>query len=277
MAKSDELVLTEHLRRLRGDPALPPEASIVVPVNAQNDLQNVLLLVEDISSYHGKHRLEIILVINNYPEDAPPGEIDKYRAFGLGVLAIPKIKTRAEVYLAVRVAGARSTVAECTIHFDADCHLPDATSLIDWYIAQFAAGAQLAYTYVGYYNLPTRAAMQVRMALYNSSRWFKRVILRIPVSRGSNYAVKRSLLLKLYDEGSLNYDIKLGTTIKSIGGKVAYSGDKTLEVLTSGRNFRGDWTELFEYIFWRVGYYRRLGPLQPDAVRSDGKLSNGKG
>jgi len=103
------------------------------------------------------------------------------------------------------------------------------------------------------------------MILYNTFRWFKRVVLRIPVSRGSNYAILRSLMLKLYDQGLLNYDIKVGTTIKSIGGKIAYSGDKSLAVLTSGRNFRGDWKELFEYIAWRMGYYRRLAPFRPDA------------
>jgi hypothetical protein len=72
-------------------------------------------------------------------------------------------------------------------------------------------------------------------------------------------------MLKLYDQGLLNYDIKVSTTIKSIGGKIAYSGDKSLTVLTSGRNFLGDWKELFEYIAWRMGYYRRLAPFRPDA------------
>jgi len=265
MKKSDELAIKEYLLRLRGEPALPPEASVVIPVNAQNDLQNVLHLVKDITAYQGKHRLEIILVINNYPPDLPPEEIGKYRALGLRVLAFPKIKERGEIYLTVRIPGVRNASSECTIHFDADCRLPDATHLINWYIQQFDMGFHLAYTYVGYFDLPPSSAMKSRMILYNTFRWFKRVVLRIPVSRGSNYAILRSLMLKLYDQGLLNYDIKVGTTIKSIGGKIAYSGDKSLAVLTSGRNFRGDWKELFEYIAWRMGYYRRLAPFRPDA------------
>ena len=216
-------------------------------------------------AYQGKHRLEIILVVNNYPPDSPPEEIGKYRALGLCVLAFPKIKERGEIYLSVRVLGARNASSECTIHFDADCRLPDATHLMDWYIQQFDLGSQLAYTYVGYYNLPASLALKSRMILYNTFRWFKRVVLRIPVSRGSNYAVLRSLMLMLYDQGSLNYDIKVGTTIKSIGGKIAYAGDRSLTVLTSGRNFRGDWKEFFEYIVWRLGYYRRLAPFRPEA------------
>jgi hypothetical protein len=273
MKKSDELAIMvaifratikEHLLRLRGEPALPPEASVVIPVNAQNDLQNVLHLVKDITAYQGKHRLEIILVINNYPPDLPPEEIEEYRALSLCVLAFPKIKERGEIYLTVRIPGVRIASSECTIHFDADCRLLDATHLIDWYIQQFEMGFQLAYTYVGYYDLTAGAAMKSRMNLYNAFRWFKRVVLRIPVSRGSNYAILRSLMLKLYDQGLLNYDIKVGTTIKSVGGKIAYSGEKSLTVLTSGRNFLGDWKELFEYIAWRMGYYRRLAPFRPE-------------
>ena len=265
MEKSDELAIKEHLLSLRGEPALPPEASVVIPVNAQNDLQKVLHLIKDITEYHGKHRLEIILVINNYPPDLPPEEIEEYRALNLCVLAFPKIEERGEIYLTVRIPGVRIASSECTIHFDADCSLPDATHLIDWYIQQFEMGFQLAYTHVGYYDLPASLSMKSRMILYNIFRWLKRVVLRIPVSRGSNYAISRSLMLKLYDQGVLNYDIKVGTTVKSIGGRIAYSGDKSLSVLTSGRNFRGDWKELFEYIAWRMGYYRRLAPFRPDA------------
>jgi hypothetical protein len=265
MKKSDELAMKEHLLRLQGEPALPPETSVVIPVNARNDLQNVLHLVKDITAYQGKHRLEIILVINNYPPDLPPEEIGKYRALGLCVLAFPKTEERSEIFLTARIPGVRNASSECTIRFDADCRLPDATHLIDWHIQQFDMGFQLAYTYVGYYDLPASLAMKSRMNLYNTFRWFKRVVLRIPVSRGSNYAILRSRMLKLYNRGLLNYDIKVGTMIKSIGGKISYSGEKILTVLTSGRNFRGDWKELFEHIGWRFGYYQRLAPLRPEA------------
>jgi len=259
--------IKEHLLRLRGEPAKPPEASVVIPVNAQNDLVNVLQIINDIASYHGKHHLEVILVINNYPPDSPPKEVNEYRALGLLVLAFPKIKERGEIYLTVRIPGVRIASSECTIHFDADCRLPDATHLIDWYIRQFDIGFQLAYTYVGYYDLPAGLAIKSRMILYNTFRWFKRVVLQIPVSRGSNYAILRSLILNLYDKELLNYDIQIGTTIKSIGGKFAYSGDRSLSVLTSGRNFQGGWKELFQYIVWRVGYYQRVKPTRPDVTR----------
>jgi len=274
MNKSDELAIMvaifratikEHLLKLRGEPALPSEASVVIPVNAQNDLQNVLHLVKDITAYQGKHRLEIILAINNYPPDLPPEEIVKYRALGLFVLAFPRVDGRGSISLFARIRGVSIASSECTIHFDADCSLPDATHLIDWYIQQFEMGFQLAYTYVGYYNIPASLAMKTRMIVHRIFRWFKRIVLRIPVCRGSNYAILHSLMLKLDDQGLLDYEEKVGMTIKSVGGKIAYSGDKSHTVLTSGRNFRGDWKELFEYTAWRMGYYRRLAPFRLDA------------
>jgi len=259
--------LKKRLAQVRGEKALLPQASIVIPVNAQSDLQNVLQIVRDIAAYQGVNRLEIILVINNYPPNSPPKEIKEYRSFGLLVLAVPKLKERGEIYLTARIPGVRIASSEYTIHFDADCRIPNATKLIDWYIEQFDKGAQLAYTHVDYHDLPTRLSTTVRMAIHRAFRWFKRVVLRVPISRGSNYAVIRSLLLNLYDNGLLNYDIKVGVTIKSMGGKIAYSGDRALTVLTSGRNFRGDWKELLEYIVWRARYYQRLIPLRSDATR----------
>jgi len=274
MNKSDELAIMvaifratikEHILRLRGDPALPPEASVVIPVNAQKDLINVLQIIRDIAAYQGKHRLEIVLVINNYPLNSPPKEIEEYRTLDLVVLSIPKLLVPRETIFSARIPGIRAASSEKTIHFDADCRVPHATDLIEWYIEQFDGGAQLAYTYVGYYDLPTSPSAKVWIKIHRAFRWFKRVVLRIPISRGSNYAIVRSMVLHLYDKGLLSYDIKVGTTIKSIGGKISYSGEKNLTVLTSGRNFRGDWKELFEYISWRMGYYRRLAPLRPEA------------
>jgi hypothetical protein len=85
------------------------------------------------------------------------------------VLAFPKIKERGEIYLTVRIPGVRIASSECTIHFDADCRLPDATHLVDWYIRQFAMGFQMAYTHVGNYDLPASLAIKFRMILYNIS------------------------------------------------------------------------------------------------------------
>jgi hypothetical protein len=267
MKTGNRLELKKRLAQLIGEEVLLPQASIVIPVNAQSDLLNVLQVVDDIARYQGTHRLEIILVINNYPPDSPPKEVNEYRALGLVVLAVPKLQERGEIYLNARIPGVRIASSEYTIHFDADCRVPNATNLIDWYIEQFDRGAQLAYTYVGYYDLPTSLYTKVWVTIHRAFRWFKRVVLRIPISRGSNYAVVRSLILHLYDTGLLNYDIKVGTTIKSIGGKISYSGEKSLIVLTSGRNFHGNWQELFHYAFWRVKYYRHLAPMQPDATR----------
>ena len=259
--------LIRKLAQIRGDEALPPEASIIIPVNAQNDLVNVLQIIDDIASYQGKHHLEVILVINNYPPDSPPKEVNEYRALGLLVLAVPKFEERGGISLIARIPGVRIASSEYTIHFDADCRIPNATSLIEWFIEQFESGAQLAYTYVGYYDLPASLSTKVWLTIHRAFRWFKRVVLRVPISRGSNYAVIRSLMLNLYDRGLVNYDIKLGTTIKSIGGKIAYSGDRSLSVLTSGRNIQGGWKELFQYIVWRVGYYQRVMPMRPEATR----------
>lgn len=264
--------MIKKLAQIRGDEALPPKASIIIPVNAQNDLVNVLQIIDDIASYQGKHHLEVILVINNYPPESPPKEVNEYCAFGLVVLAVPKLQERGEIYLTARIPGVRIASSEYTIHFDADCRIPNTTSLIDWYIEQFESGAQLAYTYVGYYDLPASLSTKVWLTIHCTFRWLKRVVLRVPISRGSNYAVVRSLILHLYDIGLLNYDIKVGTTIKSIGGKIAYSGDRSLSVLTSGRNFQGNWKELFEYIGWRMGYYRRLKPTRPEATREREKI-----
>ena len=74
---SIEQINMQHLRenviRLRGNLEQAPEASIIIPVNAQGDLQAVLVPVNDIAQYTGKHTAEIILVINNYaPTEAPP-------------------------------------------------------------------------------------------------------------------------------------------------------------------------------------------------------------
>src|SRR6266566_2089253 len=52
--------LKEQFVRLRGNYENPPDASIVVPVNAQGDLENVLQLLADIAKYTGRHALEVV-------------------------------------------------------------------------------------------------------------------------------------------------------------------------------------------------------------------------
>jgi len=264
-------ILQEQVLRLRGDLNLFPEASVVIPVNAKKDLAAVLQIISDIAAYRGKHRLEIILVINNYPDDSPPNEIKAYRILGLRILGIPKIEHSDGDYFPTRIPGIRAAQSRAAICFDADCRLIDPTALLDWYIDQFDSGVQLAYTHVGYCDLPPGISVKVRMFLHHLSRWIKRVILDIPTSRGSNYAVERSFILNLFDGGHLKYEIKVGPTIKTFQGKIVYSGSKKHDVLTSGRNFTGGWKELIDYIIWRIGYYQHLKPMESDSTISDHK------
>ena len=49
-----------------------PDASIVVPVNAQGDLENVLTLLDDLGRYAGPHEFETLLVVNNFAQGRRP-------------------------------------------------------------------------------------------------------------------------------------------------------------------------------------------------------------
>lgn len=250
--------LRERILRLRGEVQLPPHVSVVIPVNASGDLTGVLQVLSDVAYYDGALRIELMLVINNYPPEAPPVEIEAYRKYGVDVIAIPKVTYTGGVALAARMPGVEKAACENVILFDADCRIPNATALLDWYAAQFASGADLAYTYVDYFDLPRGFSVQVRMFGHHASRWFRRVVLRMPISRGSNYAMRRKLMLDLYQSGRIPYDFHVGPVIKSIHGKIVYSGAKELMVFTSGRFFSGGWKELFDYVIWRIGYYRRI-------------------
>jgi hypothetical protein len=260
--------LHEHLVRLRGKPDLQPDASIVIPVNAQGDLENVLKIVSDITRYSGIHSLEVILVINNYPTDEPPPETESYGSLGLKIVSIPNVRRPGEaVGFTARIPGIRAASSENVILFDADCRVPNPTALIDWYICQFKAGAQAAYTKVGYYDLRDRWSIRARILIHHLARWVKRDILRVPTTRGSNYAVNRSLMLQLYEEGMLADEMNVGPTFKAAGGQVAYSGSKELIVLTSGRMFGGGWKKLFRYLRYRLRYNLRVLPVRSDAAR----------
>jgi hypothetical protein len=255
--------MRDELRRLRGDPSIQPYASIIVPVNAQKDLLRVLTLLSELTNYRGDWSIEIILVINNYPADAPPEEIDEYRRLGLQVVEIPKVEHRGGVALAARIPGIQVAQSEKILLFDADCHIQDPTSLLDWYIQQLDAGVDLAYTHVGYADLAAGLAIKTRMFVYHAIRWYKRVIMGIPTSRGSNYAIRRQLILDLFAQHRITYDIHVGPAVKALHGKVAYSGAKQHVVLTSGRFFSNSWKELFSYLVWRTGYYLRVKPTKP--------------
>jgi hypothetical protein len=251
--------LGRELAHLRGDPALPPEASIVIPVNAQADLENALDVVGEVVSYNGRRTFEVILVINNYPAERPPPEIAAYEQAGVRVVAVPSVWRAGEaVCLSARIPGIRVASSERVMLFDADCRIPNPSHLFDWYAEQFDRGAQVAYTHVGYYDLRPLWSVRARMVAHHLARWIKRVILRIPTTRGSNYATDQTLFLRLYEDGFLTDDLNVGPAAKAAGGRVAYSGAKGLRVLTSGRRFQGGWWKLARYLYYRLGYNLRV-------------------
>jgi Glycosyltransferase like family 2 len=251
--------LGAELGRMRGDRALPPDASIAIPVNAQADLQNVLVVLSDIARYRGKRAFEVVLVINNYPEDDPPEEIATYAAAGMSVVSVPNVWRAGEaVCLSARVPGIRAAEAERILLFDADCRIPEPTVLLDWYVDQFASGAKVAYTRVGHYDLRPLWSVRARMAAHHGARWIKRVLLRIPTTRGSNYGVDRTAFLRAYEGGLLADDLNVGPAVKAAGGRIVYAGSPRLQVLTSGRKFRGGWRRLARYLRYRLLYNVRV-------------------
>src|SRR5215208_2294086 len=120
--------LHKELLRLRGDPAVAPQASVVIPVNAQKDLTNIYRLLSELARYSGGKRIELILVINNFPVEHPPAEIDIYRQVGLEVLGIPRVEHDGGVAIAARIPGIRVALSALVILFDADCRIPNPTS-----------------------------------------------------------------------------------------------------------------------------------------------------
>jgi hypothetical protein len=248
-----------ELKRLRGDPAGLPDASVIVPVNAREDLRNVLRVVEDIARYEGDATFEVVLVINNYPVDEPPPELGAYARAGIRTVGVPDVRRPGEVVsFTARVPGAREASSEVTIHFDADCRVPNSSALLTWYIERLRGGAQAAYSPVAYYDLRALWSVRARIALHRAARWTKRVALRIPTVRGSNYAIDRKLFLRLYDAGMLIDDLNVGLAVKTSGGSLAYSGDRELRVLTSGRRFKGGWLKLARYLRYRLLYNLRV-------------------
>ena len=261
--------LKERIQQLRGDPGLPADASVVIPVNAQKDLAPLLRVLSDLLRYSGSRRLEIILVINNYPVDEPPEEISLYQQAGLLVVAVPRVVPQGGIAMAARIPGVRLARSQDILLFDADCRIPDPNALIDWYVGRLQEAYDLAYTHVEYTDLPPGVSVKARVLVHHASRWLKRNILRIPTSRGSNYAMHRDRMLELFVQGRIPYDLHVGPAIKSLGGRIAYSGAKDLVVLTSGRFFDPGWKVLFAYLVWRTGYYFRILRMKPKKAAPD--------
>lgn len=260
--------LQEQLQRLRGRLEVSPSASVVIPVNAQGDLKNVLNIISDLTRYKGAYALEIILVINNYPADAPPAEIQLYKNLGLRVISIPNVRRPGEaVGFTARIPGVEAAASEKVILFDADCRIPSPSALIDWYVHQFESGAKAAYSRVDFYDLQQLWSVRAQIFIHHLMRWVKRVVLHIPTTRGSNYAVNRSMMLQLYGKGMLADEMNVGPTFVSSGGRVVYSGAKELAVLTSGRMFIGGWRKLFRYLKYRLRYNIRVLPVRVGVAR----------
>ena len=270
---SNELMtLRRQLLRLRGDSKIFPDASVVIPVNAQTDLVTVFQVLFDIGRYSGNKSVEIILVVNNYADGNPPNEVETYRELGINVIAIPKIDRNTKIISipqAARIPGIQMAQSETILLFDADCRIPHATDLIDWYVSQFEKGFDLAYTHVDYFDLPSGFSVKVRMFIHHSSRWFRRTVLGLPTSRGSNYAIRKKLILELFAQRRVLQEVSVGPVVKTIGGKIAYSGAKKLIVYTSGRFFSGGWKELFSYLIWRVGFYNRILTMKSKTADTD--------
>jgi len=265
--------LQAGLQRLRGNAQAPVTASIVIPVNAQGDLENVLQLVADIVRYQGQHLLEVILVINNYPPNAPPVETKTYSQLGLKILSLPSVRQPGEaIGFSARVAGAQIATGEYVLLFDADCRIPNPNALIDWYIQQLSWGANVAYTHVDYYGLQAHWSIRLRMSIHHGARWMKRKLLRIPTTRGSNYAVQRTMLLGLYQIGLLADEMNVGPTFKRIGSNVAYSGDPSLRVLTSGRMINPrNLQRVFRYFKYRLFYNLRVIRVRQNMASRTGR------
>ncbi|MGI8875047.1 MAG: glycosyltransferase [Egibacteraceae bacterium] len=250
------------LARLRGAGA-SPDASIVIPVNARADLGTVRSILGDIARYRGAHSFEVVLVVNNYEPRHPPAEAAAFEDAGARVVSVPDVWRPGEVVsFSARLPGIRAAVAEHVVLFDADCRVPDPTRLLDWYVERFALGFDAAYTHVDFYDLRDLASVRVKVFLHHLARRVKRVVFRVPTARGSNYAVRRSVLLDLYDRGLLADDLNVGPTVRSTGGRVAYSGSKKLAVLTSGRTFQGGWARILRYLRYRLRYNLAMLPVR---------------
>lgn len=271
---SDLASLATRLQAIRGNRNLPPEASVVIPVNAKADLGNVVLVMKDISHYHGSYRIEIILIINNYPPESPPAEIEQFSNFGVEVIAVPDLRRQGEFpgFTGRYRIGVPRAKSDFVILFDADCRIPDAHALLSWYVAQAYKKADVAYTHVAYFDFHNHPVVWARLFTHHGSRWIKRNLLGIPTTRGSNYAIRPSFMLPLLEEGYLADEMNAGPTAKSKGGRVVYSGKWSLRVVTSGRYFQGSWGELVRYLIFRLRYNIRVLPVRKDAVQYTNRI-----
>jgi hypothetical protein len=248
-----------------------PDVAIVIPVNAQGDLENIEYLLSDFERYDGSLSVETILVVNNYPPGQVPPEVEKLRERAV-VLAMPSVRKFGEaVAFSGRVHGIRIARARYVIVTDADCRVRNPTAFIDWYHKQLSTRAHAAYTHVAFQDFDPALSVRFHIGLSHALRWIKREILRIPVTRGASYGVRRDELLELYDQGLLADEMNVGPAFKRLMGPVAYGSKKELEVLTSGRMFRRGWWRAVTYNLYRLRYNLRVLPVRPGVARVTGR------
>jgi glycosyltransferase involved in cell wall biosynthesis len=248
-----------------------PDISIVVPVNAQGDLENIEHLLSDFERYDGPLSVETILVVNNYPPDQVPPQVRELRKRAT-VLAIPSVRKFGEaVAFSGRVQGMRVARSRYVVVTDADCRIPNPTAFIDWYHEQLSTRAHAAYTHVEFQDYDPALSVRFHIWLSHALRWIKREILRIPVTRGASYGMRREELLKLYDAGVLADEMNVGPAFKRLVGPVAYGGGKELEVLTSGRMFKRGWWRAVPYFVYRLRYNLRVLPVRPGVAGVTGR------
>lgn len=275
MQQTDRLTddtLGARLRAMRLLADGRPDLSVVVPVNAQGDLENVKNLLGDLARYDGPNTVEVILVVNNFPEDSPPSEVDDLRRLGVRVLAIPSVRRPGEaVGFSARIPGIRAASAAFAVLFDADCRVPHVTPLLNWYAEQFVGGAQAAYTPVAYHDFVDAVSVRLYFAIHHTARWFKRNVLRIPTTRGSNYAVRCETMLDLYDNGFLADEMNVGPTMKRERGPVVYGSGTRLTVYTSGRMFQPGWRRMIPYFLYRLRYNLRVLPVRQGVAQVTGR------
>jgi hypothetical protein len=152
--------------------------------------------------------------------------------------------------------------SEVTIHFDADCRIPDPTSLLDWMIDTLESRGDVCYSPVKFYDCSSQLSVRTKLGIHHAARWAKRNLFRIPTTRGSNYAIRRSWFLRLYAEGKLSVDMQVGQAAKLAGARVVYCADSRLAVLTSGRRFRGGWLKMPRYFLYRLRYNLHAVPVK---------------
>jgi hypothetical protein len=259
-------------RPAEGQDAERPDVSVVVPVNAQGDLKNVRSLLDDVAAYKGPHSVETVLVVNNFPAGRIPPEVAELRRTGAVVLTIPSVRRPGEaVGFSARIPGLRVASAPYAVLFDADCRVPDATALLNWYVEQLRQGAFAAYTPVAFYEFDRSLSLRAFFAVHYAARWVKRCIFRIPTTRGSNYAVRCEAVLDLYEQGLLADEMNVGPTVKRFKGPVSYASGKPLTVLTSGRMLDAGWGWLAPYFLRRLRYNMRVLPVRPGVAGVTGR------